>query len=74
MLENLEAGMIGMNTGKHFQPDYSKKHSEKCPYLFSQGANLRPNLRLVASNSRAMARRRARMLLLKSISSRRLGR
>lgn len=70
LLESLEAGMIGMNTGKHLVmrlkeilglTDFKEMHHA-------------PSLLSAVSSLRAMARRPGRMLPLKSISSPRRGR
>jgi acyl-CoA reductase-like NAD-dependent aldehyde dehydrogenase len=70
LLESLEAGMIGMNTGKHLL----MRLQEILGLTDFKETHHAPSLLSAVSSLRAMARRPGRMLPLKSISSPRRGR
>lgn len=70
LLESLEAGMIGMNTGKHLL----MRLQEILGLTDFKETHHAPSLLSAVSSLQAMARRPGRMLPLKSISSPRRGR
>jgi succinate-semialdehyde dehydrogenase len=71
MLENLEAGMIGMNTGMSLAFLFNLTERDALTLSHFQATPLRPSHRLEASKNLAMGRKAARMSQSTSILSRR---